>query len=106
MTLYGESAGAGSISTHLVMEGSKGLFHQAMMESGPMAPWVGTSASVAEDHANQLMTLVGCTTIDCLLAVDTVTLQNNSALVLFGLPAAAVAAAAAAAASPPLAPLP
>ena len=48
VTLFGESAGAGSISTHLVMEGSKGLFQRAIMESGPMAPWVGMTLDIAE----------------------------------------------------------
>ena len=48
VTIFGESAGAGSVSTHLVMAGSKGLFHQALMESGPMTSWVGMPLSTAE----------------------------------------------------------
>lgn len=35
VTAGGQSAGAMSVGAHLVGEGSKGLFHQGVMESNP-----------------------------------------------------------------------
>ena len=34
VTIFGESAGAGSMSAHLVMEKSKGLYNRVILESG------------------------------------------------------------------------
>jgi carboxylesterase type B len=39
VTIFGESAGAGSVSNHLVSPKSQGLFHRAISESGPIADW-------------------------------------------------------------------
>uniref|UniRef100_A0A0K8TV95 Carboxylic ester hydrolase n=1 Tax=Epiphyas postvittana TaxID=65032 RepID=A0A0K8TV95_EPIPO len=40
VTLFGESAGAASVSLHLISPMSKGLFHKAIMQSGTaLAPW-------------------------------------------------------------------
>ena len=39
LLVWGESAGAGSVSAHLVSERSAGLFTAAGMESGFMPPW-------------------------------------------------------------------
>ncbi|XP_063626369.1 cholinesterase 1-like [Cydia splendana] len=40
VTLFGESAGASSVSYHLLSPMSKGLFHKAIMQSGSsLAPW-------------------------------------------------------------------
>ena len=41
VTIWGESAGAGSVSAHLVAPRSRdsGLFHRAISESGPIADW-------------------------------------------------------------------
>ena len=40
VTIFGESAGSGSVSLHLLSEQSKGLFNNAIMESGTMFnPW-------------------------------------------------------------------
>ncbi|KAI8419716.1 hypothetical protein MSG28_008403 [Choristoneura fumiferana] len=40
VTLFGESAGASSVSHHLLSHMSKGLFHRAIMQSGSaLAPW-------------------------------------------------------------------
>ena len=41
VTIFGESAGAGSVSMHLVAPRSKGLFSGAIAQSGPLAArWV------------------------------------------------------------------
>jgi len=48
--IFGESAGAGSVSTHLVQPASWPLFTRAAMESGPpAADWLATNM----DNANQ-----------------------------------------------------
>jgi para-nitrobenzyl esterase len=39
VTIWGESAGAMSVGLHLVAPGSKGLFHQAIMESNVAGEW-------------------------------------------------------------------
>ncbi|XP_072942761.1 esterase FE4-like [Epargyreus clarus] len=40
VTIFGESAGAASVSYHVLSQMSKGLFHKAIMQSGsPLAPW-------------------------------------------------------------------
>jgi carboxylesterase type B len=36
VTLFGQSAGAASITSHLMMPGSRGLFSRAIVESGPV----------------------------------------------------------------------
>jgi carboxylesterase type B len=43
VTIFGESAGAGSVSNHLLSPRSKGLFHRAIAESGPIAQWTAQS---------------------------------------------------------------
>ncbi len=37
--IFGESAGAAGVSSHLVALRSRGLFSRATMESGPFARW-------------------------------------------------------------------
>lgn len=39
VTLFGESAGAWSVSAHLLMPSSAGLFHRAILQSGALAWW-------------------------------------------------------------------
>ena len=36
VTLFGESAGGMSVASHLMSEASKGLFHMAIIQSGPL----------------------------------------------------------------------
>ena len=60
VTIQGESAGAGSVSNHLVMPRSSGLFHRGITESGPFAPWSAQPLSVALVKHNQIAIHVGC----------------------------------------------
>ena len=71
--LFGESAGAGSTSLHLLTPRSAGLFHAAAMESGPIAPWVAAPLSVAQQLFDVLVANTSCagsgvdTLLQCLL---------------------------------------
>eukprot|EP00039_Didymoeca_costata_P024508 m.10515 g.10515 ORF g.10515 m.10515 type:complete len:549 (+) comp4275_c0_seq1:25-1671(+) len=60
ITVFGESAGAGSISAHLVAPKSAGLFQAAIMESGPPAPWTAMPLEIAEKRFSDFVTKSGC----------------------------------------------
>eukprot|EP00051_Salpingoeca_urceolata_P020620 m.311762 g.311762 ORF g.311762 m.311762 type:complete len:756 (+) comp19654_c1_seq14:3274-5541(+) len=64
--LVGESAGAGSVSNHLVMKKSWGLFHAAGMESGAFSPWVAQTMPEAQAAFDHLKTTTGCPDVACL----------------------------------------
>ena len=67
VTLFGESAGAGSITNHLVMEASRGLFHSAILESAAFAAWASHPMQVAETAYTQVLEATKCQTVECLL---------------------------------------
>lgn len=60
ITLFGESAGGISTCLHLLSPASKGLFHRAIIESGPCS--VGASATAKENELQgaALAKAVGC----------------------------------------------
>ncbi|XP_047451175.1 acetylcholinesterase-like [Mugil cephalus] len=63
VTLFGESAGSGSVGFHLLSPGSQPFFQRAIMQSGsPNAPWATISQTEAGQRALKLATLLGCTT--------------------------------------------
>ncbi|XP_071352795.1 acetylcholinesterase-like [Trachinotus anak] len=63
VTLFGESAGSGSVGFHLLSPGSNGLFHRAVMESGsPNAPWGISSQTESWDRALRMASSLGCPT--------------------------------------------
>uniref|UniRef100_A0A8D0H5Q7 Carboxylic ester hydrolase n=1 Tax=Sphenodon punctatus TaxID=8508 RepID=A0A8D0H5Q7_SPHPU len=70
LTLFGESAGASSVSFHLLSPWSRPLFTQAVMQSGSAnAPWTLMTPEQARQKAQALGRLMGCAD------------DNNSALV-------------------------
>jgi len=76
--IYGESAGAGSISNHLAMERSWGLFSSATLESGSFSEWVSQPLTLAQQAYVDLATAAGCgvekeqaAQLSCLLHVKT-----------------------------------
>jgi len=79
ITIFGESAGAMSVSIHLVSPLSAGLFHKAIMESNPITEYqnysmgLSTGASFAQ--------ALGCSpsNLTCLQNVDANTIISNSA---------------------------
>lgn len=58
--IYGESAGAGSVSNHVVMKKSFGLFERAAMQSGGFQQWVAKSMKDAQKNYNQAALNLGC----------------------------------------------
>ena len=61
VTIQGESAGAGSVSDHMFLPKSKGLFHQAISESGPVgAPWTSKPMLLAEQQYARVLKAAGC----------------------------------------------
>jgi len=61
VTLFGESAGGISTCLHLISPPSRGLFHRAIMESGPCTLLPQSTAAAAEAQGKALADAVGCT---------------------------------------------
>ena len=70
--VYGESAGAGSMSNHLSMQRSWGYYSSVIMESGAFADWAAQNMSFAETYYGQLRDLLGCDGLPCLLEKSSV----------------------------------
>ncbi|VVC41619.1 Hypothetical protein CINCED_3A013561 [Cinara cedri] len=69
VTIFGGSAGAGSVGLHLLSPMSKGLFHKAIMQSGtPLCPWAVSPPGWARRRALSLSTIAGCPSDPKLLA--------------------------------------
>jgi para-nitrobenzyl esterase len=91
ITIFGESAGAGSVSTLLVAPRSKGMFQRAIMESGPLAQWVGMPYHYSQVKYQQVLEYVGCNSssvtaqLSCLEGVDANTLQSSEGHIMDGL---------------------
>ncbi|XP_053566085.1 cholinesterase [Bombina bombina] len=61
ITIFGESAGAGSVSYHLLSQKSHHFFTRAIMQSGTgNAPWGAVSKEEAHNRAMQLSDLLSC----------------------------------------------
>lgn len=85
ITIFGESAGAGSVSVHLVAPRSGGLFDAAIMESGPIASrWIAQPLAVAEHQFDSLVNNTRCDrgssseTVACLRNLSAMELLNGS----------------------------
>jgi len=63
VTIAGQSAGAHSVSLHLVAPGSSGLFHRAIMQSGYASYRLRTAAD-ARQQGDEFATALGCTGAD------------------------------------------
>ena len=65
--IYGQSGGAGKVSTLLAMPAAKGLFHRAAIQSG--AALRGQSVEAATSSARAFMNKVGAKTVDEMVAM-------------------------------------
>jgi para-nitrobenzyl esterase len=70
LTIWGESAGASSVSTHLVMPSSWGLFSQAVVESGPVAAWSAKPFDIMQAVYDGMAAQFNCTTLACLRQIE------------------------------------
>ncbi|CAK0908197.1 unnamed protein product [Prorocentrum cordatum] len=60
VSLFGWSAGAASISNHLVMESSAGLFASAILMSGGFTDWAASSLESNERDYDAVLKATGC----------------------------------------------
>jgi para-nitrobenzyl esterase len=67
VTIFGQSGGAGKVSTLLAMPAAKGLFHRAIIQSGSNVK--GVARADATKTAQTLMAKLGVKTVDELQAV-------------------------------------
>uniref|UniRef100_U5EXG0 Carboxylic ester hydrolase n=1 Tax=Corethrella appendiculata TaxID=1370023 RepID=U5EXG0_9DIPT len=86
ITIFGESAGAVSVSLHLLSAQSRDLFQRAILESGsPTAPWALVTREEATLRALRLAEAVNCPhdrnklseTVECLRLKDAKELVEN-----------------------------
>ena len=70
VTIFGESAGAGSVTFQTIYPGNKGLFQRAIAESGSLAgPWSFNTRADVHNYTKQFAVQAGC-------------LQQNSASIV------------------------
>lgn len=83
VTIFGESAGGGSVCAHMASSLSEGLFHKAIVQSGGTCDRLddGEEAKAAGALA---LDLVGCDDMDCMRELDTETLLEE--IDMFGPP--------------------
>eukprot|EP01060_Flectonema_neradi_P017045 TRINITY_DN2371_c0_g1_i1.p1 TRINITY_DN2371_c0_g1~~TRINITY_DN2371_c0_g1_i1.p1 ORF type:complete len:532 (+),score=104.88 TRINITY_DN2371_c0_g1_i1:67-1662(+) len=74
VTIFGESAGAGSVSCHLASRLSVTLFSTAIAESGLGSAWNTHSLNDSNKQLNEMFSLTNCSSIKCLqqLPVSTI----------------------------------
>ncbi len=79
ITIWGESAGAGSVSNHLVLPKSWPFFSRAIVESGPIAAWVAKPFPLMQAVYDGMMAQLNCSSLACLRSLSPYKIQmlNN-----------------------------
>jgi para-nitrobenzyl esterase len=81
ITFFGESAGGGSTSSHLVSPRSAGMFQRAIIESGAWASWTAQPYNISATRLPQLAGNVNCGSapdvLACMRALDANTVFNG-----------------------------
>lgn len=80
VTIWGESAGAGSVTMQPLIKGSQAYFQKVIAQSG--APCQTNSLDESIATTNDLMAALGCQTVADLLKVDARTLVDTAAEVV------------------------
>lgn len=70
VTIFGESAGGGSVSAHLIAKGSEGLFRRAIPMSGEICLEHTPENYKATGQAAKLLATTGCKDMDGLMALS------------------------------------
>ena len=86
VTIAGQSAGAHSVSLHLVSPGSHGLFHRAIMQSG-FATYQWRTATEAESQGEELAATLACTDSDAALRLACLRSKTRDQILLADPPA-------------------
>eukprot|EP00931_Biecheleriopsis_adriatica_P110805 TRINITY_DN85136_c0_g1_i1.p1 TRINITY_DN85136_c0_g1~~TRINITY_DN85136_c0_g1_i1.p1 ORF type:complete len:559 (-),score=58.07 TRINITY_DN85136_c0_g1_i1:11-1687(-) len=73
--IYGESAGAGSMTNHLSMPRSFGLFSSIALESGSFASWTAQPLAYSEMVYKQVLIRADCQELSCLQGLTPEQLQ-------------------------------
>ena len=90
VTILGESAGAGSITNHLVMQHSWGLFNAAILQSCAFPTWATQPMHLAEQTFDLLVELAECSAaeplarVQCLVDASPGSILNASFLLMQG----------------------
>jgi len=70
VTIFGESAGGGSMSNHLTMKRSFDLYDQVIIESGSFSQWVTQPMWVTQVIYDQVLKKTACKNAQCLVDLD------------------------------------
>lgn len=77
--IFGESAGAGSMSNHLTNKLSWPYFNSVALESGSLPMWAMQPMSLAEEKYSLVLEATGCTNADCLRNMPAADLYEKTA---------------------------
>lgn len=78
VTIFGESAGAGSVANHLVMKKSWGKFSSAILESGAFAEWITQPMAMAQTSYDAFLKEMSCSDLSCIQSKTTQELYDAS----------------------------
>ena len=80
VTIFGQSAGGGSVSLLPLVKGARTYFHRVIAQSG--SPSLCQSTEEAIESTNKLMAALGCTTVAELQKVDAQTILETASEIL------------------------